>query len=90
MAKLSNYKKNTLTVHHIEKVSCGGETSLSNAALLTKKAHRILHMCEYKDYILYSDINDFFRRIVEKSKPLDEEMKLESREYKRALAKRIY
>ena len=83
-------KKNILTLHHIIKVADGGILSIDNAALLTKKSHRALHMCENKDYILYCEINDFFREIVYYRAPLDEYLKRESQEYKKALVKTLY
>ena len=57
-------KRNILTLHHIIKVANGGKTEIENAALLTLKAHRALNICEYKDYILYSEIENFFKEIV--------------------------
>ena len=46
-------KNNILTIHHVIKVADGGILCIENAALLTKKAHRALHMCESRDLILY-------------------------------------
>lgn len=83
-------KNNILTLHHIIKVANGGKTEVENAALLTLKAHRALNICEYKDFILYSEIENFFKEIVKTRKPLDEYEKNESREYKNALQKVLY
>lgn len=83
-------KKNILTLHHIVKVSDGGEFSINNAALLTKRSHRALHICENKDVILYSEINSFFKEIITHSSPLDKLLIDESRKYKKALTKVLY
>ncbi len=83
-------KGNILTLHHVIKVADGGILSVDNAALLTKKSHRALHICENKDFILYSEINDFFREIIAYRAALDEYFKRESKEYKHALVRTIY
>lgn len=83
-------KSNILTLHHIVKVADGGKTNINNGAILTKKSHRALHMCESRDHILYDEINDFFKLLVDYSKPLDELLWKESRNYKKALVKTIY
>ena len=82
-------RKNTLTLHHIVKLENGGPLSITNAALLTKRSHRALHMCESRDYILYSEINDFFREIIG-SGSFNDSLTKESREYKKALVKALY
>ncbi len=83
-------KKNILTLHHIIKVENAGTLDIKNAALLTKKSHRSLHICENKDFILYSEINDFFKEIISYGTVLDGYLKKESKEYKRALMKTLY
>ena len=83
-------KNNILTIHHVIKVADGGILSIDNAALLTKKSHRALNICESKDIILYREINDFFREIIFRRAPLDDDLMKESREYKKVLAKTIY
>ena len=83
-------KNNILTLHHIVKEADGGLLVIDNAALLTKKSHRGLHMCESRDFILYSEINDFFREIISVRKPLDDYFVRESKEYKRVLTKTLY
>ena len=83
-------KKNILTLHHIVKVADGGILSIQNAALLTKRSHRALHICESKDFILYSEINSFFEEIVARRAPLDDYLKKESKEYKKVLTKVLY
>ena len=83
-------KSNILTLHHIIKAADGGPLDIENSALLTKKSHRALHICEHKDFVLYSEINDFFREIVERRAPLDEYLQKESKVYKKVLAKNLY
>ena len=83
-------KSNILTLHHVIKVADGGQLKINNSALLTKKSHRGLHICENKDFILYSEINDFFREIISFYSPLDDYLIKESKEYKKALTKTLY
>ena len=83
-------KSNILTLHHILKVCDGGDLSIENAALLTKKSHRALHMCESRDLILYMEINEFFKEIVRNAAPLNEYLIEESKNYKCALVKTLY
>ena len=83
-------KRNTLTLHHVTKIADGGELCIENAALLTKKAHRGLNICESKDFILYEEINDFFREIIANRKPLNDYLIRESEKYKEALTKTLY
>lgn len=83
-------KKNILTLHHIIKVADGGELSLENSALLTKKSHKSFHICENKDFILYCEINEFFKEIVSHGTVLDNYFETQSKEYKRALIKTLY
>ena len=83
-------KNNGLTVHHIDELCEGGKTTLSNLALLTKRAHRAMNMVEKKDIYLYVLINEFFYRLAQEQKPLSIEDYEESRELKRALKKKIY
>ncbi len=81
---------NILTLHHIIKVADGGNLSKDNAALITKRAHRALNICENRDFILYLEINNFFKEIIAKGEPLDEYFKSEAKQYKRALSKTLY
>ncbi len=83
-------RQNILTPHHVVKVADGGLTSIDNLALVTKKAHRALNMCESRDFVLYSEINDFFRIIIAYGAPLDESLKRESKVYKEALVRTLY
>lgn len=83
-------RKNILTPHHVVKVADGGLTVIDNLALVTKKAHRALNMCESRDFVLYSEINDFFKIIIAYRAPLDESLKRESMVYKQALVRTLY
>ena len=82
-------KKNKLTLHHIKKQCDGGGLFVDNSALLTKKSHRNLHICENKDIILYDEINDFFEEIIFR-KELNDYLINESIKYKDALLKVLY
>ena len=83
-------KKNILTLHHIIKVENGGNTEKENCALLTKRSHRALHICENEDFILYSEINDFFKEVICTGQPIDDFFASKSKEYKHFLVRTIY
>ena len=83
-------KQNTLTIHHIIKESEGGLLCFDNAAMLTKRAHRIINICECKDYLLYSEINDYFKEIIARRTYLDDDLIKQSKEYKKALNNLVY
>lgn len=57
------YKTSDLTFHHIIKAENGGDYSLENGAILTKKAHDFLHCIEGKNQIIYDEINELFKII---------------------------
>ena len=80
---------NFLTVHHILEASKGGILTIDNLALLTKRAHRLLNMCKSRDFILYSDINAFFRLIIARG-AFDEYYKKEAKTFKKKLTDKIY
>ena len=44
-------------------------------------------MCKHKDYVLYSEINNFFKEIISLGSPLDDYL---IKEYKKALIKTLY
>lgn len=71
--------RNILTFHHIIKECDGGLLTIENGALVTKKAHRILNMVEYRDIVLYQAWNDLFKEINKSREPIDEYFKNESR-----------
>ncbi len=83
-------KRNIMTLHHIIKRCDGGDLSIDNIALLTKKAHQNLHTCEVRDIVLYNEINNFFDEIVLLGSPLDNYLINESINYKNALTRVLY
>jgi len=90
---ISQSKKNgskSLTIHHVTKAAYGGATCKENSALLTKKAHQDLHTCETRDHILYEEINDFFREIISYSKPPEDYLMKEAKEYNYFLKRAIH
>ena len=85
-----NSKMGSLTIHHIIKVADGGPTCRENAALLTKIAHQNLTQCEIVDYILYNEINEYFKEIIKRALPPEEDLLKEGKTYKLALKKALY
>ena len=92
-------KKNILTLHHIIKAADGGPLTIGNSAILTKSSHRALHICEARDFILYSEINAFFKAIIAyrlamedqlAKMALNDEFRKESKGYKLALTRTLY
>ena len=92
-------KQNILTLHHIIKQAEGGPLRIDNSAPLTKKSHRVLNICESRDFILYSEINSFFKEIIAyrmalkdqlTKMALNDEFRRESKSYKLALSKVLY
>lgn len=70
-------KHNKLTYHHINEKRNGGEESVSNGALLTRKAHTYLHMLETLNPELYEEYNYYFRIINDmRRKPTSEIMEI--------------
>ena len=59
-----------LTFHHIIKAENGGDYSLENGAILTKKAHDFLHCIEGKNHLIYDEINILFK-IINTKKGID-------------------
>ena len=56
-------KKNPFTYHHITPRSEGGEETIENGAILTRRAHDLLHMLEYACPDAFNDIQNVFRKI---------------------------
>ena len=67
-------RRNPYTFHHIVSRSDGGEDDISNGAILTRRAHDLLHILEYICPFAYDDLEDIFIRINESGKPLTDEM----------------
>ena len=59
-----------LTFHHIIKAENGGDYSLENGAILTKKGHDFLHCIEGKNHLIYDEINKLFK-IINTKKGID-------------------
>ena len=59
-----------LTFHHIIKAENGGDYSLENGDILTKKAHDFLHCIEGKNHLIYDEINILFK-IINTKKGID-------------------
>ena len=64
---------NPFTYHHIDEKSKGGDRSINNGAILTKKAHRFLNFLQLVYPDAYNDLQDVFRRINESKKPVTQE-----------------
>lgn len=65
-------KKNILTFHHIDEVRNGGENSINNGALLTKKAHRVFNILCDRNYLIYEEWNELFKEINKSLQPPSE------------------
>lgn len=49
--------KKELTYHHIQPKNCGGKTTYTNGALLTKESHSYIHIIEAYDYELFIQVS---------------------------------
>lgn len=56
-------EENYLTYHHIIKAEDGGDASIENGAILTRKAHTQLHTLEGLDPTLYQEYQYWFKLI---------------------------
>lgn len=65
-------KKNPLTYHHIKEVSKKGKKKVDNGALLTKKAHNLLHEIQKYNLKLYNEWQQLFREINETHSIIDD------------------
>ena len=69
--------ENDLTFHHIEKAEDGGDFSLDNGALLTKRAQSYLHLIEELDYPAYFFLNAILEAINKQGfSPTEEQQEL--------------
>ena len=66
-------KSNPYTYHHILERNNGGERSVDNGAILTKKAHRFLNLLQMVYPDAYDDLQDVFRRINASKQPMVQE-----------------
>ncbi len=56
-------RRNPYTFHHIISRSDGGEDSIDNGAILTRRAHDLLHLLEYVCPDAFEDLQNVFIRI---------------------------
>ena len=63
-------RKNPYTFHHIVSKSDGGEDVVSNGAILTRRAHDLLHILEYACPDAYIDLQNVFVKINESKHPI--------------------
>lgn len=67
-------KNNPYTYHHIIKKCDGGEKSVDNGAILTKKAHTFLNKLEKVCPDAYNDLQEVFRKINGSKTPPNDEI----------------
>ena len=67
-------KNNPYTYHHIVEKSKGGDKSIDNGAILTRKAHSFLHMLENVCPEAYNDLQNVFAKINGTKKPVTQEL----------------
>lgn len=68
-------KNNHITYHHIKEDRNGGTETVENGALLTVKAHQLLHKLEHTNEAEYQEYQYWFRVINDiKQRPSDEIM----------------
>ena len=66
-------RENPYTYHHIIERSKGGDKSIDNGAILTRKAHTLLHVLEKVCPDAYNDLQNIFLRINDSKKPVLDE-----------------
>lgn len=67
-------KNNPYTYHHIVEKSRGGDKSLDNGAILTKRAHKFLHTLQKVCPDAYQDLQNVFVRINASKEPVSQEI----------------
>ena len=67
-------KDNPYTFHHIHEKHNGGDRSIDNGAILTRKAHDLLNMLEKFCPDAYDDLQSVFSKINGIKKPVSEEI----------------
>ena len=67
-------KNNPYTFHHIVEKSKGGDKSIDNGAILTRKAHTFLHTLENVCPDAYQDLQNVFVKINETKRPVTQEI----------------
>lgn len=63
-------RDNPYTYHHIIERSKGGDKSIDNGAILTRKAHTLLHVLEKVCPDAYNDLQNVFLKINDSKKPI--------------------
>ena len=66
-------RDNTYTYHHIVERSKGGDKSIDNGAILTRRAHTLLHALEKACPDAYNDLQNVFLKINDSKKPVLDE-----------------
>ncbi len=66
-------KSNPYTYHHILERKNGGDISINNGAILTKRAHRFLHILQFYCPEAYEDFQNVFRRINDSREPVTQQ-----------------
>lgn len=67
-------RDNPYTYHHIVEKSKGGDKSIDNGAILTRRAHTFLHTLEKVCPDAYNDLQNVFLRINSSKQPITEEI----------------
>lgn len=67
-------RRNPYTFHHIVSKSEGGEDTIRNGAILTRRAHDLLHLLEYVCPDAYGDLEDIFILINDSNEQPTKEM----------------
>ena len=67
-------RRNPYTFHHIKSRSDGGEDLVENGAILTRRAHDLLHLLEFICPEAYNDLQNVFIKINKSHKPLTEDV----------------
>ena len=57
-------KDNPYTRHHIKERRNGGDNSLDNIAILTKRSHSLLNILDRLCPDAYNDLQNVFRKII--------------------------
>ncbi len=67
-------RRNPYTFHHILSRSDGGKDLVENGAILTRRAHDLLHLLEFVCPEAYNDLQIVFDKINKSYKPLTEDI----------------
>ena len=67
-------RKNPFTFHHIIPRSDGGDDVIENGAILTRRAHDLIHILEHACPEAYNDLQEIFIRINESQMPATNEI----------------